>query len=158
MFKNSKTIKESGLFTEEVKVMSRIQTKETVYFITEEFCKYNKVISLELKIKDQKLKLQFILVNEDPFNFINKSFDFNFCKIAFTGDTIKSNYFNEINNYSGNISDDYIKSCLDINTPLARYRICKTLERIEKYMKRGYRINNYKEFLDVILTYMKDIS
>ena len=39
---------------------------------------------------------------------------------------------------------------------MAKYRICKTLERIEKYMKRGYKINNYKEFLNIIIKYMKE--
>jgi len=155
IFKNSKNINDSGLFTDKVKINMRINNKKSTYFDNKND-NYNRVISLGLEINGNKFKLQFILVNEDPFDFINRSFDFNFCKIAFDGETIKSNYFTEVNNYNGYISEDYIKSCLDVDSSMAKYRICKTLERIEKYMKRGYKINNYKEFLNIIIKYMKE--
>jgi hypothetical protein len=36
--------------------------------------------------------------------------------------SIKINYID--NNFNDNISDDYINSCLDIETSLSKYRIC----------------------------------
>ena len=153
IFKNTLSLNDSGLFTTNIFIYERIKTKKSVYF--SDNLDYS-VLSVKIKNSFCDFKLQFIFVDENPYDFINKSFDFDFCKIIFDGDKILSNHFNEITNYNGNISDEYIKSCLDIKSSMSKYRICKTLERIDKYIRRGYTINNYKYFLDIIIKYINN--
>lgn len=92
------------------------------------------------------IKIQLILLYEkDPIDFIDENFDFDFCKIVFDGHNIK--YLNKINN---TITDAYMSKCFDNTDRYSIYRIAKTLERIDKYIKRGFTINNINEFINLI--------
>ncbi len=84
----------------------------------------DKVLILSVRSSKNINKVNiFLRISHDPINFINESFDFDFCKIIFDGEKLISNYFNEIINKTSNISLSYLKSCLNIDSYLAKYRI-----------------------------------
>lgn len=142
-----KNIKKKSL---EYKVKKINESNKSVYILD----KTHRVITYKLlKIKNKKniAKFQLIYILDHPIEHINKSFDFDFCKVMFDGENIITNHLKEILNNQGNISLDYLKSCLNIKSNLAKYRITRTIQRIDKYMKRGFKINNYNEFLKDII-------
>ncbi len=117
----------------------------------------NKIVNLTITYNDFDnnccgcIKLQLIFIEEDPYHFINNNFDFDFCKVSFDGDTFKSEHFDKITNLTGSICDKYLDSCWNLETKTSRYRIAKTIERIDKYMKRGFTIDNKYQLLDIAI-------
>jgi hypothetical protein len=98
------------------------------------------------------IKLQFIFVKVDPFEFIKDNFDFDFCKVCFRPETetfvcnqqgsgivgkIDQAYMDKISKY--NMGDNY-----------SVYRAAKTMDRIAKYIERGFTITNLAEFFDCL--------
>ncbi len=95
--------------------------------------------------------IQFIIVEDDPWEFIKNQFDFDICMCG-----IKDNeflYFHpNLNNFNeARISDMYIRKMVgDLKDNYSVYRAAKTLERSIKYMKRGFHIVNLDHFLHEI--------
>ena len=113
----------------------------------------DKIVNLSLYSVEKKIstQIQLIFINEDPFNFINNNFDFDFCKVAFDGDKFISNHWMNVINSSGSISEQYLETCWNLKTRMSKYRIAKTIERVDKYMKRGFEIINYNSLLDLAI-------
>jgi len=113
----------------------------------------NKIVNLTVYSVEKKIftQIQLIFINEDPFNFINNNFDFDFCKVAFDGDKFISNHWINVINSSGSISEQYLETCWNLKTRMSKYRIAKTIERVDKYMKRGFEIINYNSLLDLAI-------
>ncbi len=113
----------------------------------------DKIVNLTVYSKKNKIitEIQLIFINEEPFNFINKNFDFDFCKVAFDGDKFISNHWINVTNSSGSISEQYLDTCWNLKTRMSKYRIAKTIERVDKYMKRGFEIINYNSLLDLAI-------
>lgn len=100
------------------------------------------------------INIQFIFVNVEPFEFIKDNFDFDFCKCCYN--MIDSTYeiahpnLNTIQD--GRIDKAYMDKILkyDMTDNYSVYRAAKTMERIIKYIERGFNITNLNEFLDCI--------
>jgi hypothetical protein len=133
----------------------------------------DKIVNISQK---NGIKLQFIFVKVDPFEFIKDNFDFDFCKVCFRPEVnrfecsaapsasaivppasasaivppatasaiavtiagkIDQAYMDKISKY--NMGDNY-----------SIYRAAKTMDRISKYIARGFTITNLNEFFDCL--------
>ena len=108
----------------------------------------DEIINIEQK---NGIKLQFIFVKVDPFEFIKDNFDFDFCKVCFRPETetfesnsacgregrIEQTYMDKIGNYD--MGDNY-----------SVYRAAKTMDRISKYIDRGFTITNLDKFFQCL--------
>lgn len=123
-----------------------------------------KIFTIHLvSTKTIPVKLQFICLeaNVKPIEFIDKNFDFSFCKAYFDGSTIQlppSVNISDISNMTGSITKSYMNKSFIDTDGYSNYRICKTIERSIKYIKRGFTITNLNEFIDKTITYFYNTS
>ena len=114
----------------------------------------DEIINIEQK---NGIKLQFIFVKVDPFEFIKENFDFDFCKVCFRPetDTFESNSAGgaapippTASGIAGRIDQSYMDkiSKYDMGDNYSVYRAAKTMDRIDKYIARGFTISNLDEF------------
>ena len=100
------------------------------------------------------IKLQFIFVKVDPFEFIKDNFDFNFCKVCFRPETETFDTGNCWGHraIAGRIDQAYMDkiSKYDMGDNYSVYRAAKTMDRIAKYIERGFTITNLAEFFDCL--------
>jgi hypothetical protein len=97
-------------------------------------------------------KYQLIVVDNDPIEFIKANFDFDLCTIAysFTSDSFV-NVIDKSDYSVLKIQPSYInKMCGTETDSYSEYRAKKTFERIQKYLSRGFYIENWREFLEEI--------
>ena len=103
-------------------------------------------------------KYQLIILDADPQVFIKENFDFDLCAIGY--DFKSESFVNLIQkpDYSIlKIQQSYInKMCGNTTDSYSRYRAKKTFERIQKYMLRGFYIENWQEYLEAIRDKMCD--
>jgi len=123
-------------------------------------------------------KLQFIFTKVDPFEFIKDNFDFDFCKVCFRleTETFESNSAGGAApipptaraavgiasplpptaraavGIAGRIDQAYMDkiSKWNMDDSYSVYRAAKTMDRITKYMARGFTITNLDEFFDCL--------
>ncbi len=92
---------------------------------------------------------QVIVVNNDPKEFIHNNFDFDLCSISY--DFASNSFINIVDkvDYSVlTIQPTYInKMCGTETDSYSTYRAKKTIQRMYKYILRGYKISNWEEFL-----------
>ena len=104
----------------------------------------DEIINIEQK---NGIKLQFIFVKVDPFEFIKDNFDFDFCKVCFRPE---ENRFdgNSACGREGRIDQAYMDkiSKYDMGDNYSVYRAAKTMDRISKYIARGFTITNLDAF------------
>jgi len=100
------------------------------------------------------IKLQFIFVKIEPFEFIKDNFDFDFCKCCYNisdstyeiaHPNLNTIQYGRIDKaYMDKISSYYMKENYSV------YRAAKTMDRITKYIERGFIITNLDEFFGCI--------
>ena len=107
----------------------------------------DEIINIEQK---NGIKLQFIFVKVDPFEFIKDNFDFNFCKVCFRPET--ETFESNASATAGRIDQAYMDkiSKYDMGDNYSVYRAAKTMDRIAKYIERGFIITNLAEFFDCL--------
>jgi len=111
----------------------------------------DEIINIEQK---NGIKLQFIFVKVDPFEFIKDNFDFDFCKVCFRPETetFESNSACDRGQWgsaiAGKIDQAYMDKIgkYDMDDSYSVYRAAKTMDRISKYIARGFTISNLDEF------------
>jgi hypothetical protein len=98
------------------------------------------------------IKLQFIFVKVDPFEFIKDNFDFDFCKVCFRPDENRFDGGSAARAGAGRIDQAYMDkiSKWNMDDSYSVYRAAKTMDRITKYMARGFTITNLDEFFDCL--------
>lgn len=121
----------------------------------------DEIINIEQK---NGIKLQFIFVKVDPFEFIKDNFDFDFCKVCFRPE---ENRFDSNSAggsaplpptaraavaIAGRIDQAYMDkiSKYNMDDSYSVYRAAKTMDRISKYIARGFTITNLDEFFDCL--------
>ncbi len=97
------------------------------------------------------VECQVIFVNdENPYNFIKDNFDLDICTSSFDFANKKFiiNY-KKANGFDNmRIQDSYIEKMTGSQTDsYSTYRANKTIERICKYIERGFCVENWREFL-----------
>ena len=107
--------------------------------------------------------IQLICVRQKPIQFIQDNFDFNFCTVWFDGKEVNhTNQYDLVCPYDGHIMQTYLTACshimIDSKAKNAMYRIASTLERIIKYKKRGFIVNNTCELIAIIKNMKKAIN
>ncbi len=89
---------------------------------------------------------QVIVVDNDPKEFICNNFDFDLCTISY--DFASNSFINIVDkvDYSVlTIQPTYInKMCGTETDSYSTYRAKKTIQRISKYVQRGYKISNFE--------------
>ncbi len=94
---------------------------------------------------------QVIFVNTlQPYDFITDNFDFDICTSSFDFSTKKFRigYTKKQGFQNMRIQDSYINKMTGTETDsYSNYRANKTIERMCKYIERGFVIENWKEFL-----------
>ncbi len=94
-------------------------------------------------------KYQLIVVDIDPAQFIKENFDFDLCAIGF--DFASKTFVNLVDkpDYSVlSIQPSYINKMTGTQIDsYSKYRASKTIGRIDKYLYRGFQVENWKEFL-----------
>ncbi len=92
---------------------------------------------------------QLIVVENNPIQFIKENFDFDLCAITF--DFATKSFVNLIDkpDYSVlSIQPSYINKMTGTEIDsYSKYRASKTIGRINKYIERGFQVENWKEFL-----------
>ena len=108
----------------------------------------DEIINIEQK---NGIKLQFIFVKVDPFEFIKDNFDFDFCKVCFRPESGCWSMM-DANPNAGKIDQAYMDkiSKYNMDDSYSVYRAAKTMDRITKYMARGFTITNLDEFFDCL--------
>jgi len=105
-------------------------------------------------VQTNGLKLQLIFVKVDPYAFITDNFDFDFCKCCFNpaNDSLQYEHPNLNNLQTGVITKTYMNKILkyDMMDSYSVYRAAKTMDRITKYIERGFIITNLEEFFTCI--------
>ena len=108
----------------------------------------DEIINIEQK---NGIKLQFIFVKVDPFEFIKDNFDFDFCKVCFRPE---SGSWSEVdaNPNAGKIDQAYMDKIgkYDMDDSYSVYRAAKTMDRISKYIARGFTITNLDAFFECL--------
>jgi hypothetical protein len=118
-----------------------------------------KNIRIQIKTFDQygydkicTKKYQLIVLDSDPVEFIKNNFDFDLCAIGYS--FASNSFVNHIEkpDYSVlTIQPSYInKMCGTDTDAMSEYRARRTFGRIEKYITRGFYVENWKEFLEAI--------
>lgn len=96
-------------------------------------------------------KYQVIFVNTfQSYDFITDNFDFDICTSSFDFASKKFliNYTKNQGFKNMRIQDSYINKMTGTETDsYSNYRANKTIERMHKYIERGFTIENWKEFL-----------
>ena len=107
----------------------------------------DEIINIEQK---NGIKLQFIFVKVDPFEFIKDNFDFDFCKVCFRPD--ENRFEGNAIAIAGRIDQAYMDkiSKYDMGDNYSVYRAAKTMDRISKYIARGFMITNLEEFFNCL--------
>ncbi len=85
-----------------------------------------------------------------PYNFVKNNFDFDICTTSFDFSNKKFliNYKKSNGFDSMRILDTYINKMTGSQTDsYSTYRANKTIERMRKYIERGFYIENWREFL-----------
>jgi hypothetical protein len=98
------------------------------------------------------IKLQFIFVRVDPFEFIKDNFDFDFCKVCFRPEENRFEGGSAAGSGAGRIDQAYMNkiSKYNMDDNYSMYRAAKTMDRISKYIERGFTITNLAEFFDCL--------
>ena len=118
----------------------------------------DEIINIEQK---NGIKLQFIFVKVDPFEFIKDNFDFDFCKVCFRPETETFDTGNcwghcplaaTASAIAGRIDQAYMDkiSKYDMGDNYSVYRAAKTMDRISKYIARGFTITNLDAFFQCL--------
>ena len=104
--------------------------------------------------QDNGIKLQLIFVNVEPFEFIKENFDFDFCKCCFNilDNMFETSHPNLNNLQTGSISKMYMDkiSKYNMDNSYSVYRASKTIDRITKYIERGFTITNIDELFECV--------
>ncbi len=94
---------------------------------------------------------QVIFVNTlQPYDFITDNFDFDICTSSFdfASKKFRIKYTKNQGFQNMRIQDSYINKMTGTDTDsYSNYRANKTIERMCKYIERGFTIENWKEFL-----------
>jgi hypothetical protein len=110
--------------------------------------------------QSNKIKIQLIFVKEEPFEFIKNNFDFDFCKCCFRpSDNIFEIAHPNLNSIqTGSIDKAYMDkiSKYNMDCSYSVYRAAKTMDRITKYIERGFTIANLDEFFECIEKLFED--
>ena len=106
------------------------------------------------------INIQFIFTKIDPYEFIKDNFDFDFCKVCYRPETesFEITHPNMNNIQSGRIETAYMDkiSKLNMDDSFSVYRASKTLDRLTKYIERGFTISNLDEFFGCIEKLFED--
>ena len=106
------------------------------------------------------IKIQFIFTKIDPYEFIKENFDFEFCKVCYRPETesFEIAHPNLNNIQSGRIETAYMDkiSTFNMDDSFSVYRASKTLDRLNKYIERGFTISNLDEFFVCIEKLFED--
>jgi hypothetical protein len=110
---------------------------------------HNQSIKQMINLYDYSTHIQLMFVDDKPFNFIRKNFDFDSCMNSYnlTYNQIKIHHKNPLQIHKMNISQLYQSKIFDLKDSYSNYRAAKTLQRCHKYIKRGFIIENLNEFL-----------
>jgi len=106
--------------------------------------------------RNPNLKIQVIFTCNDPSEFIQNNFDFDFCKCIYkvsSNELIMAHRSFE-NITVGNIEQKYLDNIGDRIDTFTNYRAVKTIERAIKYIKRGFIIENIDKFIDFIISHL----
>jgi len=96
------------------------------------FFKKNKILGRFL-LKHSYIYLDILIVSNDrPLIDVVNSFDLSFCKIWFDGMVVRAQDPEGVQNKTGTLGEDYVKSLLDGNY--------FTIQRIKKYKRKGFKI------------------
>ena len=100
------------------------------------------------------INIQLIFTKIDPYEFIKENFDFDFCKVCYRPETevFDIAHPNLNNIQSGRIETAYMDkiSKMNMDDSFLVYRASKTLDRLNKYIERGFSISNLDEFFECI--------
>ena len=106
------------------------------------------------------INIQFIFTKIDPYEFIKENFDFDFCKVVYRPETevFDIAHPNLNNIQSGRIETAYMDkiSTFNMDDSFSVYRASKTLDRLNKYIERGFTISNLDEFFVCIEKLFED--
>jgi hypothetical protein len=147
-------IKEVNEFNDGIKITMQKQTKDfgfaQKYNMTGVDSVYT-LVTFYFKTAIKATECQVIFVNDEiPYNFIKDNFDFDICTSSFDFANKKFliNY-KKANGFDNmRIQDSYIEKMTGSKTDsYSTYRANKTIERMCKYIQRGFYIENWKEFL-----------
>ena len=109
---------------------------------------------------NKQTKIQFIFTKIDPYEFIKENFDFDFCKVCYRPETevFDIAHPNLNNIQSGRIETAYMDkiSTFNMDDSFSVYRASKTLDRLTKYIERGFTISNLDEFFVCIEKLFED--
>lgn len=94
-------------------------------------------------------KIQFIFVEENPYHFIRRNYDFDSCMNTFNLCNHKLNigHHNPQRIDVMRISELYMAKIFIQKDNYSNYRAAKTIERCAKYIRRGFFIENIDDFL-----------
>lgn len=138
----------------------RLSTKCICYREDGSFYNMSTIDSIIYIEQPNKIKIQLIFVKEEPFEFIKNNFDFDFCKCCFRpSDNIFEIAHPNLNSIqTGSIDKAYMDkiSKYNMDCSYSVYRAAKTIERITKYIERGFTIANLDEFFECIEKLFED--
>ncbi len=147
-------IKEVNKFNGGIKIAMQKQTKDFSFAQKYNMTGVDSVYTLVTFYVTTAIKAtecQVIFVNnENPYNFIKDNFDFDICTSSFDFANKKFiiNYKKPNGFDNMRIQDSYIEKMTGSQTDsYSTYRANKTIERMRKYIERGFYIENWKEFL-----------
>ena len=118
------------------------------YYLTKNIdCSYH---PNDLYCEKNKVKVQLLMVPEDYYNNMFKSYDFTFCRNYYDGKNVYS--FNKIDVVSktGLMEEWDNISSTDVQSKIKFKFVEAVLARTRKYLNRGYNIINYKQRLSEI--------
>ena len=115
---------------------------------------------VDISQHNKPTKIQFIFTKIDPYEFIKENFDFDFCKVCYRPKTesFEIAHPNLNNIQSGRIETAYMDkiSTFNMDDSFSVYRASKTLDRLNKYIERGFTISNLDEFFACIEKLFED--
>lgn len=121
---------------------------DSVYSLRENTIKTDKILGKTYNIRK---KYQIIFVNTlQPYDFVVDNFDFDICTSSFdfASNKFRIGYIKNQGFQNMRIQDSYINKMTGSETDsYSNYRANKTIERMCKYIERGFTIENWKEFL-----------
>ena len=110
------------------------------------------VISVK-NTKNPDVKIQIIFTINDPKEFIRENFDFNFCKCMYdvAQKKLHTVHRSPQDITVGRVEQQYFNNIKDRVDTRSFYRSSKTVERMIKYIKRGFIIENIDAFISFIM-------
>ncbi len=98
-----------------------------------------------------EIPIQLIFVECEPWEFIKTNFDFDICMVGYRNNEFLYHHNNLTKFNEGIVVDKYINKMVgDEKDNYSVYRAAKTIERLVKYIERGFNITNIDHFLNQI--------